>query len=392
MTAAEKLLQKALVASNLDSRQWNSIQAGIRDRAFFSAKVKSTQFLLEARTVIADFLANAMNEDGAYVSRAEAVSRIMQAARQCGISQGGETVRDPGSEARANVVIDTNAGMAAGYVRAVAANTYGARLAFPAQELVRIEERLKPRDWQTKWQGAGGKLYDGQRMIALKDDPIWIRISAFGNPYPPFDFNSGMGLEDVSYDEAVRLGVIEDGYQPPDVSPIDTFNAQLDSELYVEKASDPKLQELRSYFGDAVQYDPRSHVITFDGNLIHDLVADIKANRTTGVQPLLGQPSQLFVQHVPGSSKRMLKLNESNLRHTINTHVVAEYDQRSIQLEERELDMIGYVWRMPDSIERGNKNAWRLKKEALDGNIYNLVVTFDANGGLVYDTFFKQKK
>lgn len=251
MTAAEIIAHRRLVTQgDLSSADWQQFSTAVKNRAFFSAHVESARFLDEARTVIADILANAKNDDGAYVSRAEAVSRIMQAARQYGITQGGETVRDPGSEARANVIIDTNAGMAAGYVQAKVSNTYGARLAFPAQELVRIEERLKPRDWQTKWKGAGGKLFE-RRMIALKDDPIWIKISAFGNPYPPFDFNSGMGLEDVSYDEAVRLGVIEDGYQPPEVSPIDNFDAELESSLEIK--DDGVWQKLKATFGDQIQ-------------------------------------------------------------------------------------------------------------------------------------------
>lgn len=53
---------------------------------------------------------------------------------------------------------------------------------------------------------AGGKLYDG-RMIALRNDPIWRGISRFGSPVPPFDFNSGMGLEEVNRFEAEALGV-----------------------------------------------------------------------------------------------------------------------------------------------------------------------------------------
>ena len=42
-------------------------------------------------------------------------------------------------------------------------------------------------------------------MVALKEDPVWTRISRFGQPWPPFDFNSGMGVEDVSHDELRRV-------------------------------------------------------------------------------------------------------------------------------------------------------------------------------------------
>lgn len=48
-------------------------------------------------------------------------------------------------------------------------------------------------------------------MIALKNDPIWEEISEFGLPYAPFDYNSGMDVKDVDYDEAVELGLIDEG-------------------------------------------------------------------------------------------------------------------------------------------------------------------------------------
>lgn len=246
MTPAEIVLRRRLLDKGLPSSEWDKFSAAIKNRAFFSANIASAKFLDEARSAVADML----QQGGG--SRAEAVSRIMQAARQEGLSQDAASLRDPGSVARANVIVSTNAGMAAGYVKAQLSNTYGARLAFPAQELVRIEEREKPRNWQVKWQGAGGRLFSG-RMIALKEDPIWIRISRFGNPYPPFDFNSGMGVEDVSLDEAVSLGVIEEGYQPPEASPIESFNASLEADLQLQDSA--VIELLKRTFGDRVKLE-----------------------------------------------------------------------------------------------------------------------------------------
>lgn len=78
---------------------------------------------------------------------------------------------------------------------------------FPAQELKRGGARKKPRDWKKRWQDAGGKLVEG-RMVALVDDPIWARISRWGDPLPPFDYNSGMKLFKVSRANAIRLGLL----------------------------------------------------------------------------------------------------------------------------------------------------------------------------------------
>jgi hypothetical protein len=46
-------------------------------------------------------------------------------------------------------------------------------------------------------------------MIALKDSEVWSRISRFGTPWPPFDFNSGMGVRNIGRRECVRLGLIQ---------------------------------------------------------------------------------------------------------------------------------------------------------------------------------------
>ena len=44
-------------------------------------------------------------------------------------------------------------------------------------------------------------------MAAHITHPIWKAISRFGNPYPVYDFNSGMGDKILRLDEAKRLGV-----------------------------------------------------------------------------------------------------------------------------------------------------------------------------------------
>ena len=52
-------------------------------------------------------------------------------------------------------------------------------------------------------------------MIALKNDPIWDRLGSrelfdagLGNPWPPFAFNSGMNVRDVSRARAVEIGLL----------------------------------------------------------------------------------------------------------------------------------------------------------------------------------------
>ncbi len=78
--------------------------------------------------------------------------------------------------------------------------------AYPAGELVHVKNGTEPYDWKTRWLEFDGKIHGG-RMIALKGDPIWLKISDFGHPHPPFAFASGMDMVDVSRVEAVGLGL-----------------------------------------------------------------------------------------------------------------------------------------------------------------------------------------
>ena len=261
MTPAEVILSKRLVASGLSSAEAEKVCAALRERAFFSARIESVRFLQDARKAVADYLAHAEKEDGAMATRADAISAIMRRAREEGVATGKGGLTDPGSAARAKVVADTNAGLAAGYCQRRAQGTRGARLAFPALRLVRVEDREKPRDWMSRWNIARQSLgaassatvaasQDGL-FVALKEDPIWSAISRFGTPYPPFDFNSGMGVEEVPFDECKSLGLVTDDYDPQgDID--DAFNAKVEAELEFRGDDDPEWKWLKAAYGDQI--------------------------------------------------------------------------------------------------------------------------------------------
>ena len=123
--------------------------------------------------------------------------------------------------------------------------------AFPAQEFLRIESRRMPReDWPARWQEAGGRFFDG-RMIALKNDPVWTKLSRFGRPWPPFDFGSGMGLEDIDRDQAEALGVIAPDQQP--LAQDADFNKNLNAD--VSSLGEDLAGKLSQWFGDRVKIE-----------------------------------------------------------------------------------------------------------------------------------------
>ena len=69
-----------------------------------------------------------------------------------------------------------------------------------------------PRNWALRWAEAAQKVNwqgvaQGAPFIATLDSPIWPALSRFGNPYPPFDFNSGMSTRSVLIDRCRELGL-----------------------------------------------------------------------------------------------------------------------------------------------------------------------------------------
>ena len=101
MTPAEKILQKRLSTLGLSTEEWDRVSTAIKDRAFFSSRVTSADFLKTCQTRIAELLSNATNAEGVITSRAQIVSDIMEAAAVAGINTGTASLSNPGSEARA---------------------------------------------------------------------------------------------------------------------------------------------------------------------------------------------------------------------------------------------------------------------------------------------------
>ena len=124
---------------------------------------------------------------------------------------------------RINHLIYFITGIRCGYEQFKISMTYGARLSFPAFELVLIETGASNRKKiKERWERYGGQIYK-RRMIAWKTDPIWKLISFFGFPFHPFDVDDGYSVEDISFDDALRLGVIDEDHNelkevemPPD--------------------------------------------------------------------------------------------------------------------------------------------------------------------------------
>lgn len=107
-----------------------------------------------------------------------------------------------------SAVLEVNAQLRQGFVQFQQGTQDGVTDVFPAAELFCAHDKFDfPRDWHAAWQSAGGQLHEG-RMVARKDAPVWLALSDFGHPFPPFSFDRSMWTRDVERNEAERLGLL----------------------------------------------------------------------------------------------------------------------------------------------------------------------------------------
>ena len=362
MNAAELILKKALVASELDSSQWNQIQAGFRNRAFFSSQVAKANILeaIHARTV--EYV-----KRGADISEARKLMRQDLERLKYAPEPGQEnTIKDLFTKARLDVILKTNEAQARGYIEHLGGMKPGAFAAFPAQEFKRVEARKAQRqDWPARWQKAGGKFYGG-RMIALKDDPVWVELSVFGNPFPPFDWGSGMGVRDVSREEAEKLGLITREELKKKVEalkkkPAPDFNANLQATVPRLRSDSLCGKILKKNFGDQVKIE--NSVVSWEGNLIQDLVAGRrkKVNLGTGYNgESLSLSRQFFVEH---GSKHL------------------DPSEPYEHLEKQDFELVPWIWRKPDRVlPTRDPNRKQLELDTFDG--WTLLMIVDGRNGI----------
>ena len=249
--AVAKLLAKSPVASKLRTAEWERLPVAIRERSQFSAGVENMRVLTTIQSKLVDRVNLAKEQLGngkeAFVDRSSFIGDLRKITKEEGLGDGSGGLTDIRSRQRLGLIYDMQTQMAAGFARHKSNQDPDVLDAYPAQELIREEDRMVPRDWSSRWAAAGGQLYGG-RMIALKSDPVWSAISRFGTPWPPFDFGSGMGIEDIDRDEAEALGLIA---KDEEAKPIETdFNDRL--EASTEEVPETMRQEFKQMYGDKV--------------------------------------------------------------------------------------------------------------------------------------------
>ena len=379
MSPADKILRKALVGSGLDTKGWSTVQAGLRDRAFFSSQVTQTKILYAMRQNVADLVK-------AGKSPSEVRRDLRAYLDSIGYAPGEDrgTIKDLTTKARLDVMMKTNADQAKGYASHLRATTAGAILAFPAYELVRVETRKMPRDWSARWNAAAQKVgfegvcRDTSKKIALKTSPIWAVLSRFGNPFPPFDFNSGMGVRDVKKSVCREIGLLGPNEQPEIPQPPD-LNGNL-SERVPFDGNTKEYKRLQDTFGDQVTHEGGE--IKWRGNLVRDAFESGK-----DFEIRLGKPTQALKRMMPSEDAEILKDKSftlkgdwlDNPREDGGNHrdhfEPKEKDPRNIPLTAGDLDLIPSIWRSPDRVLPGGyKGAIACELDTIDGGTMRMIV------------------
>lgn len=269
--AFQSFARRENLPAELTSEQWSDVPREIRERSFFMSRVTDAEILQRFRDSVEDVLAGRKGID--------LVDKELEFwLREKGyVPPNGEAggLRDLSSAVRIATVINTNVAMARGHAQWVRKQT--AIKAFPVQRLVRVAPRKEKRPWVARWREAMKKLGDDTKAVCIGppdpladdplddvvcaaplNDPIWSAISIFDQPYPPYDWGSGVGVESGSKADAKAWGI---DLTPPDIEP--KHKSMNDGLEVTPDVKDPVLKEaLTERLGRFGEWDGEKMVFT----------------------------------------------------------------------------------------------------------------------------------
>ena len=257
--------------AELTSEEWTSVPREIRERSFFLSRVTDAEILQRFREGVEDVIAGRKGVD-TVDKELEFFLRHRGYVPTPG-EQGG--LKDLSSGIRIATVLNTNLDMARGHAQWVRKQT--AIRFFPIQLLLRVAPREERRDLPRIWREAMERLGTATKAVQIVErdpladdpldeflcyaplnDPIWTEISAFAQPYPPFDWGSGVGVESEPASRAEELG-IELG--PEDFEP--QFRSMNEGLEATPDVQDPVLKEaLAERMGRLGEWDGKKMIFT----------------------------------------------------------------------------------------------------------------------------------
>lgn len=296
--AVERISAKTPIGSLLRSEEWERVPVALRERAQFSAGVTSVRLLQSIQDRLKAQIAvekeKLSNGQEATFDRSSFIDAMRDVARSEGLEpesgKGGLT--DITSIPRLGLIYDMQQQQAAGFARWKMDQSEGALLLWPAWEFVRVEERRVPREesdpgfWERRWVAAANAagdadavrvLRDTGRKVALKTSGIWSKLSRFGTPWMPFDWGSGMGVEEVEREDAVALGILREDQVLQ--SRERDFNDELQAS--VKGLSAPMKGVLQEHFGSQVAIDIAGDEVRWNSLASGEYEEELRRQRVT---------------------------------------------------------------------------------------------------------------
>lgn len=229
--AIAALVREKILPSSLTAEEIARLEASLRNELFFSARVQDARILTVFKELLTTVVDPPTGQPGEYMDTGMFIRKARGFLGYIGYdpepgTEGG--IQDLRSDARLQLIAQTKVRMIRGRGQHIQANDPDVMGAFPAQELYRLSSAEHPRGeaggdqfsagsgyggtyWPEVWRTNGGRFFGGGRMIALKSDPIWTAISAFGQPHPPYNYRSGMWVRPVGRADALKFGLLKAG-------------------------------------------------------------------------------------------------------------------------------------------------------------------------------------
>ncbi|HMO52319.1 MAG TPA: hypothetical protein PKE26_11815 [Kiritimatiellia bacterium] len=368
--AIKRIAGKTPVTSGLRSDAWERMPLALREAGQFSAGVESIRVmgtiqdqLLKAVSHQRELLAGGKER---YVTRDSFIRTVRQAALDEGLDTGkGNVLTNIAAPRRIGLIHDMQKAQARGYARWKLDNDADALNLLPAWRLGSSRAK-KPRpdfEWMAKWQAAGNAVgWEGaakNQFVALKTSPIWMRLSRFGTPWPPFDWGSTRELEDVWRDEAEQLGLVS----PADrIAPTMEQDFAAELEASVSGWRPDQISTLKLAFGDQVKTDGGR--VQWLGNVLGDFYARANVEKDWKDHLDLGRATGRTINMAATKGVNLegwsMRIFADDIRHQEGRHGVESADRNPIS--RGDVELIPHVWRDPDEITQGADGSLIFKK------------------------------
>lgn len=199
-SALQTLLAKQLMPTILSSAELEALDKAITERSIFAAGCDHLRIVQSIRDGARGIVSGEATNADARRTLREALNYY-----DYKLAPGREgTISDLRNIPRQKLIVDMNVRQVRNYAwrESLLAENSDKKVAW---ELIRVGRRQVPRDWDGRWMEAVRQLTPEERRavspngkIALITSRIWSILSRFKTPYPPFDYNSGMGVRVVS--------------------------------------------------------------------------------------------------------------------------------------------------------------------------------------------------